>query len=81
MIKSAPEVYRKYVKIEKRKIVLCVQLLKALYRCLRSALLFYRKMLADLDSRGFQLKPYDPCVVKDMIDGKQFTITWHVDYL
>ena len=29
---------------------------------------------------GFQLKPYDPCVVNE-IDGSQMTITWQVDDL
>ena len=48
MVKTAPKVYRKYVVIEKREMVLYVQILKALYRCLRSALLLYRKLLVDL---------------------------------
>ena len=61
--------------------VLYVQLLKALYGCLRSALLFYRKPLDELEYRGFILNPYDPCVVNKMIGGKEFTITWHVDNL
>ena len=81
MVKNAPEVYRKYVVIEKGKMVLYVQLLKALYGCLRSALLFYRKPLDELEYRGFILNPYDPCVVNKMIGGKEFTITWHVDNL
>jgi len=28
---------------------------------------------------GFELNPYDPCVVNYMIDGKQCTIVWYVD--
>ena len=44
MVKTTPEIYRKYVVTEKGKIVLYVQLLKALYGCLRSALLFYRNL-------------------------------------
>ena len=48
MVKNAPEVYRKYVVTGKGEMVLFVQLLKALYGCLRSELLLYRKMLAGL---------------------------------
>ena len=81
MVKTAPEVYRKYVVIEKEKMVLYVQLLKALYGCLHRELLFYRKLLTDLESRGFKINPYDKCVVNKTIDGKQFNITWHVDDL
>ena len=81
MVKNAPEVYRKYVVIEKGKMVLYVQLLKALYGCLQNELLFYRKLLDDLESRGFSLNQYYPCVVNKMICGKKFTITWHVENL
>ena len=49
MVKTASEVYRKYVVIEKVKTVLYVHLLKALYGCLRNALLIYKKLLADLE--------------------------------
>ena len=71
MVKTALEVYRKYVVMKKFKIVLYVQLLKALYGCLGSTLLFYKKLLADLESRGFELNTYDPCVVNKTINGKQ----------
>ena len=81
MLKTASEVYRKYVVTGKGEILLYVQLLKALYGCLRSELLFYRKILAGLESRGFSLNQYYPCVVNKMICGKKFTITWHVENL
>ena len=42
---------------------------------------YSRKVLDALESRGFSLNPYGPCVVNKMINGKQFTITWHVDDL
>jgi hypothetical protein len=63
MVKTAPEIYRKYVYIgPDNKPVLYVNLLKSLYGCLRSALLFYQKLLGDLEKNGFTLNPYDPCV-------------------
>jgi hypothetical protein len=37
--------------------------------------------LGDLEANGFTLNPYDPCVANKMVNGKQFTITWHVDDL
>ena len=67
MVKTTPELYRIYVAIEKSEMVLYVQLLKALYRCLRSALIFYKKMMDDLESRGYSLNPYDTCVMNKMI--------------
>jgi hypothetical protein len=81
MVKTAPEIYRKHVFIENNKHGLYVKLQKALYGCLRSALLFYLKLLGDLEANGFVLNPYDPCVANKMVNGKQFTITWHVDDL
>ena len=29
----------------------------------------------------FELNPYEPCVAKKMIGGKQMTVCWHVDDL
>jgi hypothetical protein len=50
-------------------------------RCLHSALLFYKKLLKDLEDRGFVVNPYDPCVANKTVNGKQFSITWYVDDL
>jgi hypothetical protein len=48
---------------------------------MKSALLFYRKLVADLRSIGFDLNPYDLCVPNKIINGHQITICWHVDDL
>jgi hypothetical protein len=80
MVKTAPNIYRKYITVDKNKQpVLYVKLQKALYGCLRSALLFYLKFVGDIESQGFELNPYDPCVANKMIHHKQFTMVWHVD--
>ena len=77
-----PQVYRKYITTDsKGRPVLYVKLQKALYGMLKSALLFYKKLLSELMSQGFQPNSYDPCVVNKMIGGHQMTITWHVDDL
>ena len=82
MAETAPELYRKYITHGKNgEAILYVTLQKALYGCLKSALLFYRKLVSEIVSLGFELNPYDPCVANMMINGKQMTITWHVDDL
>jgi hypothetical protein len=62
--------------------VLYVKLQKALYGLMRASLLFYRKLRKELEDFGFAVNPYDPCVAnKDVGDGKQVTVIWHVDDL
>ena len=51
-----------------------LQLLKALYGCLRSALLWYNLYVSILEKIGFELNPYDHCVANKTINGKQCTI-------
>jgi hypothetical protein len=82
MVTIAPNIYRKYITTTaKGKPVLYVQLEKALYGMMKSALLFYRKLVADLKSIGFAINPYDPCVANKDVDGHQLTVCWHVDDL
>ncbi len=62
MVKVAPRIYRKYVTIGKSgKKLLYVQMHKALYGMLKSALLFYKKFVSDLESIGFTTNPYNCC--------------------
>lgn len=63
MVMVEPSLYRKYVTTSsKGEPMLYVRMHKALYGMLRSALLFYRKLVADLEDNGFVINPYDPCV-------------------
>jgi hypothetical protein len=71
--------YKKFVTEENGKKVLYLELVKALYGCVRSALLWYDLFTSTLMHMGFKLNPYDPCVANLMIDGKQCTIVWYVD--
>ena len=60
--------------------VLYVRLVKALYGCVKSALLLWYELFAgNLKKMGFTLNPYDPCIANAIIDGKQCTIAWYVD--
>ena len=82
MVQVDPKLYRKYITTNtKGKPVLYVELEKAVCGMMKSALLFYRKLVADLASLGFVINPYDPCVANKMVNGKQMTVCWHVDDL
>ena len=71
--------YEEFVVVEGGKRTLYMQLLKALYGCIKSALLWYNLFTDTLMDMGFELNPYDNCVANKMIDGKQCTIIWWVD--
>jgi len=62
MVQTNPTLYRKYVVIEKGRSVLYLRLQKALYGMMKSALLFYRKLIAELRDMGFTINPYDPVI-------------------
>ncbi len=84
MIQVDPNLYRKYIIYNKNnQALLYVKLSKAIYGLLKSALLFYKKIVADLQNyeAPFVINPYNPCVANTIINGKQVTITWHVDDL
>jgi hypothetical protein len=81
LVKIDPKMYRKHVQLEKGKTVLYVELRKALYGTLKAALLFWKKLTAQLNEWGFAVNPYDWCVMNKEINGKQCTILWHVDDL
>jgi len=71
--------HNKFVTIEKGTKVLYVRLIKAIYGCVKSALLWYDLFSTTLKDLGFVLNPYDPCIANCTIDGKQCTIAWYVD--
>jgi hypothetical protein len=82
MVQVAPNLYRKYITVDRKgTAILYVKMQKALYGLLRSELLFYNKIVANLESDGFVLNPYDPCVANKIVNGKQMTVCWHVDDL
>ncbi len=63
MTQIAPEVYRKYVTIDKKGTpILYVKLQKALYGLMRASLLLYRKLRKEFERYGLVINPYNPCV-------------------
>ena len=71
--------FEKYVIIENGKRVLYLQLLKALYGCVKAALIWYTLFVTVLKGMGFVLNPYDKCVANKDIEGSQCTVLWYVD--
>jgi hypothetical protein len=51
-------------------VLIYVKMQKALYGLLRSALLFYKKLVKDLEDYRFEINPYDPCVANMMIQPR-----------
>ena len=72
--------YKKFVKVVNGKKLLYLRVLRAIYGCIESALLWYNLFSTTLKKdMGFILNPYDKCVANKVIDGKQMTIVWFVD--
>ena len=42
-------------------------------------LLYYNKFVKSLNSKGFKLNPYDPCMANKQVKGEQLTVCFHVD--
>ena len=53
MVKTEPIVYQNFVAIENVRAVLYVELHKSLYGFMRSAILFYEKLVSELNTIGF----------------------------
>jgi hypothetical protein len=72
-------VYREYVIIENKQKILYVYITKAIYGLIASAMLFYRRFTQDLIGYGFKFNPHDPYVANKQVEGKQMTVSWHID--
>ncbi len=80
MVFIAPDVYGPYVMVGKKgKKQLLVQCLTALYGTIVVLLLYYKKFVKSLKSKGFKLNPYDPCVANKQVKGEHFTVCFHMD--
>jgi hypothetical protein len=82
MIEIEPQVYRKYVMVDRKGTpILYVKLHEALYGLMRASLLFYRKLRKELEAYGFTIYPYDPCIANVTTRcGKQMVVC-HMDDL
>ena len=75
MVMADPALYWLFVSYEKGNPVRNVRLQKSLYGCLKSTLLFYEKLVGDLEAYGFKINPYNPCVASKMI-GRKYKIVY-----
>ena len=73
LVKVAPNEYAGSVVMEKGQKVIYVEILRAIYRMLESALVWYKKFQKDLESIGFIFNPYDACIANRMVNRKQQT--------
>ena len=78
MCKMKPE-HKNNLSVDNGVNVLYLQLLKYLYLCMDSELLYYDLYSNTLKSHGFAFNPYDVCIANSTINGKQCTISWYVD--
>ncbi len=82
LVSIAPNVYGPYIMAGKKgKKQLLVQ---CLFICTMVALpmallLYYKKFVKTLKSKGFKLNPYDPCMANKQVNGEQLTVCFHVD--
>ena len=67
------------VRMKNGKNVLYLRVIKDLYGCNESGLLWYQIFRDKLKADGFELNPYDKYKANKTIDGTQCTITWFVD--
>ena len=81
LLELDPATYAPFVVYEGKSKVLYVKMVKALYGLIIASLLYYKKFRKDIEAIGFKVNPYDPCVANRMVQGKQHTVTWHVDDL
>ena len=52
-----------------------------MYGMLRSSLLFYLKLVEELQAYGFSINPNDPCDANKLVNGTQMIVTLHADDL
>ena len=78
MCEVNPE-HKKNVDVVNGVKVLYLRLLKDLYGCVESALLWYDIYSKTLKPQVFLINPYDRCIANSTIQDKQCTIAWYVD--
>lgn len=80
LLTICPGVYDDFIVTDsKGRKILYTEALQAIYGMMKASILYYEKFTKDIMSIGFKLNPYDVCVANRIVDGKQHTLTWHVD--
>ena len=63
-----------FMTVEKGRKVICLKIIRALYDCTQSALLWYNTFVNELSKEGFALNIYDPYVANKDINRSQCVI-------
>ena len=71
--------YKPYVQYDNRNKIIYVNILREIYGCIESTMLWYNLYVNTLKYLGFSINIYDRWLTKNMIYGKQCTIAWYVD--
>ena len=67
--------YEQHVRYENGKKVLYLLVLRSIYGCINSALLWYNLSSTTLEALGFEINPHYRCVPNKVFEGTQCTIT------
>ena len=78
---SLVEIRPSYAKFLKQDGSLVVRLKKALYGCVQSGKLWYKKLIKTLVAMGYEVNPIDPCILNRTVNGHQMTVACYVDDL
>jgi hypothetical protein len=82
MVQVVSNLYKKYKSVDRKgTAIIYVKMQKAMYRLLRSALLFNMKLVANLESIKFKFNPCDPCVANKEVNGTQMAVCWQEEDL
>ena len=79
MVQVYQEKYGPNVVYEKVNKVLNLEVLRAIYGMLQSALLSYNNLIKYLETDGFKFNPYDQCMSNKIIEREMLTEVFHVD--
>lgn len=71
--------FKKHILIENGVKFLYLQVLRAIYGCIRYALLWYNLCRETLKEQEYKIKPYNCCVANKLINGAQCTLVWYVN--
>ena len=76
IVMTSLNIYHKYITINKKgETVFYVTFFNDLYRIMKPEILFYKDFVTTI---GFKINPYDPCVIKKLVNGKKMTVVWHI---
>ena len=74
LAKIAPETYQEYVSQKRGQAYIYCRVNVAIYRTLKAALMFWKKLSASLKMQYVEIKPYNWCVANTDINGSQCAI-------